>query len=180
MAAARGIDDILPTTAAPAVALAAVGRVQRHERSFGGFWLSPTPPTRSDEGSSRVNHALLAENARSTELPPIFYCHTAVLPQTNHLQNEHKHSKIDLADDKEEAQKNPVEKSPVEKGCFRLTESDCIIIGLTPTASSKSTITIKSTRLSIRRRPTSIESKQKSSRKGPFSTDGIRLYKKWP
>ena len=46
--------------------------MQRHERSFGGFWLSPTPPTRLDEGSSRAKHALLAENARSTELPTDF------------------------------------------------------------------------------------------------------------
>ena len=33
-AAARGIDAIFPTTATPAVALAALGRVQRHERNF--------------------------------------------------------------------------------------------------------------------------------------------------
>ena len=50
--------------------------------SFGGFRLSatlrtyrwrlsasPTPSTRSDEGSSRAKHALLAEDARSTEVP---------------------------------------------------------------------------------------------------------------
>ena len=71
-AVARVIDAILPITATPAVALAALGWVQRHERSFGGFRLSPTPPTRSDEGSSRVKHALLARNARSTELPTEF------------------------------------------------------------------------------------------------------------
>ena len=45
-AAARGIDLMLPTTAAPAVALAALGWVQLHERSFGGFRLSPKPPSR--------------------------------------------------------------------------------------------------------------------------------------
>ena len=36
-AAARGLDPMLPTTAAAAVALAALGWVQLHERSFGGF-----------------------------------------------------------------------------------------------------------------------------------------------
>ena len=42
-AAARGLDLMLPTTAAPAVALVALGWVQLHERSFGGFRLSPKP-----------------------------------------------------------------------------------------------------------------------------------------
>ena len=51
-AAARGLDPTLPTTAAPAVALAALGLVQLYERSFGGFRLSPKPPTRWDEDSS--------------------------------------------------------------------------------------------------------------------------------
>ena len=67
MAPACVIDVILPTAATPAImALAALGRLQRHERSFGGFRLSPTPPTRM-VGSSRAKHALLAENAQSTE-----------------------------------------------------------------------------------------------------------------
>ena len=43
--------------------------VQRHEQSFGGFRRSPMPPPRVNEGSSHVKHALLAKNARSTELP---------------------------------------------------------------------------------------------------------------
>ena len=55
-AVARVIDALLPTTAYACC-------------SFGGFRLSITPPTRIDEGSSRVKHALLARNARSTELP---------------------------------------------------------------------------------------------------------------
>ena len=51
-AAPRGLNPMLPTTAAAAVALAALGCVQLHKRSFGGFRLSPKPPTRWDEGSS--------------------------------------------------------------------------------------------------------------------------------
>ena len=54
MAAARGIDVFLPTTATRAVALAALGCVQPGERSFGGFRLCPTPSTSLDEDSSRA------------------------------------------------------------------------------------------------------------------------------
>ena len=61
---------------------------------------------------------------------PIFECHTAVLPRTSRLQEEHKNYKIDSTDDKKKDQKNLVEK--------------------------------------------------KTGRKGPFSTGGLRLYKKWP
>ena len=50
-AAARGPNLMLPTTTAPAVALAALGWVQLHERSFGGLQLSPKLPTRWDNGS---------------------------------------------------------------------------------------------------------------------------------
>ena len=47
------------------ITFAALGWAQRHEQcSFGGFGPSPRPPTRLDEGSSRVKHAVLAENAQ--------------------------------------------------------------------------------------------------------------------
>ena len=52
MPAGGEIDIILPTPAAPAVGLAALGLVQLHERSLRGFRLSPTPPTRLDGGLS--------------------------------------------------------------------------------------------------------------------------------
>ena len=72
MVAAGGINDILATTATLAVAFATFGVVQRNEqRSFGGFGPSSTP-TRLDKSSSRAKHALLAENARKTELPTDF------------------------------------------------------------------------------------------------------------
>ena len=61
------------TTAALAIAIEALSRVQRHaQRSFGGFGPSPTPTTRLDEGSSRLKHALVVENAQSTELQADF------------------------------------------------------------------------------------------------------------
>ena len=50
---------------------------------------------------------------------------------------------------------------------------------LTPTASRKSTKTIKSTRLTIEEGPEK-SSRKKSGRKRPFSTGGIRLHKKLP
>ena len=84
-AAARVFDAVLPKTAMPAVALAALGCVQRHERSFGAFRLSSTPPTRLEEGSSRAKHALLAKNARSTELPSDFRMLYTAVPRTHRL-----------------------------------------------------------------------------------------------
>ena len=94
-AAARGIDAFLSTTATPTVALAALGCVQRHERSFGSIRLSPTPPTCLDEGSSCAKHALLAENARSTALPTNFRLpyssipsHQPLLGRTRRIQSK--------------------------------------------------------------------------------------------
>ena len=103
--------------------------MQLHERSFGGFRLSPKPPTRWDEGSSSRCSRRKRE-AQSCQ--PIL---TAVQQYS-----------------------------------------------LTPTASTnrKSTKTIKSTRLTIGRRTRIIQSKKIPDKKGPFSTGGIRLYKKWP
>ena len=62
---------------------------------------------------------------------PIFVCHTALLPHTNRLQEEHKNYEIDSSDDKKD-QKNPVEKRSSRKGPFplRLAESNCVRNGL--------------------------------------------------
>ena len=82
MAAVRGNDDISPTTATRAVrALAALGLVQRHERSSRGFGPSSMPPTCFDEGSFRVKYASLEKN---TELPTDFrVSYSSTLPHTN-------------------------------------------------------------------------------------------------
>ena len=123
-AAARGLDPMLLPTAAPAVVLAALGRVQLHKRSFGGFRLSPKPPTRWNEGSpSRCSRR------------------------------------------KREAQSCQPISTAVQQ------------YSLTPTASRKSTKTIKSTRLTIRRRTRRIQSKQSPVEKGRFrlaKSDRIR------
>ena len=115
MAAERGIDAILPTTATPAVALAALGWVQRHERSFGGVRPNPTTPTRLDEGSSRAKNALLAENARSTELPNDFWVPYSNTPWHQPPPEKAQNYEIDSTDD-QEAQKNPIEKKSSRKG----------------------------------------------------------------
>ena len=114
MPAARDIDVILPTTATPAATLAALGRVQRHKRSFGGFRLSPTASTRLDEGSSRAKHALLGENARSTELPTDCRLQYSSTPSHQPPLNY----KIDSTNDKKD-QKNPVEKNSSQSDCVR-------------------------------------------------------------
>ena len=102
--------------------------MQLHERSFGGFRLSPKPPTRWDEGSSS---------------------------RCSRRQRE-------------------------AQSCRPI--SPCVQqYSLTPTASRNSTKTIKSTRLTTddkKDQKNPVETK--SSRKGPFSTGGIRLHKKWP
>ena len=106
-AAARGIDPMLPTTAAPPVALAALGLVQLRKRSFGGFRLSPKSSTRWDESSS----------SRCSRR-------------------------------KREAQSCQPISTAVQQ------------YSLTPTASRKSTRTIKWTRLTIRRRTRRFQSKR--------------------
>ena len=124
--------------------------MQRHERSFGGFRLSPTPPTRLDEGSSRVKRALLARNARST-LGRRFVTREARVARGERAKHR----------------------------AANRVSSAIQQYSLTPTASRKSTKTIKSTRLTVGRKDTRIQSKN-SPVEGPFSTGGIRLYKKGP
>ena len=75
-AAARGIDPMLPTTAAPAIALAALALVQPHERSFGGFRSSSKPPTRWDEGSSSRCPRRKRENHRAANRFRLLYSST--------------------------------------------------------------------------------------------------------
>ena len=79
----------------------------RTRRSFGGFELSPMPPTRLHQGSSRVKHALLTENARSTAVPTDFrlpYSGThSHQPPPGRVQN----CEIDSTDDKE-THNNPI------------------------------------------------------------------------
>ena len=137
MATARRIDYIFQTTASLVVTFAALSWVQRNEQRglcgvacFGGLGTSPMPATCLDEGFSRVKHALLAENARSTELPTDFR-----LPHNNSSTPAHppppkraQNYKIDstLTGDKEGPRRRSTriqpKKSPVGKGPLRLVD----------------------------------------------------------
>ena len=126
-AAAHGIDPLLPTTAAPAVALAAIGWVQLHERSFGGFHLSPKPPTRWDEGSSsrcsRRKREARRRHPISTAVQQYSLTPTAAGKSTNFME----WTRLTIRRRTRRFQSN---KSSVEKGRFRLAESDCRRNGL--------------------------------------------------
>ena len=102
--------------------------MQRHERSFGGFRLSPTPPTRSDESSSCAKHALLAENARSTEFPTDLRLPHSGTPPTASRKSATTMQWTRLT--RRRPRRIQSKQSPVKKGRFRLTKSDCIIIGV--------------------------------------------------
>ena len=99
--------------------------------SFGGFRLSPTPPTRLDEGSSRVKHALLAKNARSTEMPTGFRRIQQYSLTPTASRKSTKTIKSTRLTIRRRARRTQSKKSPVEKGRFRLAESDCERNGLT-------------------------------------------------
>ena len=104
--------------------------MQCHERSFGGFHLRPTAPTRLDKSSLRAKHALVAKIARRTELPTDFR-----LPYSSTRSHQSPLGRaqtyiIDSTDDKHKDQNNTVEKTSNRKGHFRLTESDSVRDGL--------------------------------------------------
>ena len=99
--------------------------MQLHERTCGGFRLSPKPPTRWDEGSSsrcsrrkREAQSCLSTAVQQYSLTPtasrkstktIKWTRRAIRRRTRRFQSK---------------------KRPVEKGRFRLAESDCIRNGL--------------------------------------------------
>ena len=132
-AAARSIDPMLPTTAAPAVALAAPGQVQLHERSLGGFRLSPTPPTRWDEGSpSRCSRR--KREAQSCQPIPTAVQQYSLTPTASRKSTKTiKSTRLTI---RRRTRRIQSKKSPVEKGRFQLAESDCINNGPMPRARS--------------------------------------------
>ena len=121
--AARGLDPMLPTTAAAAVALAALGGVQLHERSFGGLRLSPKPPTRWDEGSpsscSRRKREERSWQPISTAVQQYSFTPTASRKSTKTIKS----TRLTI---RRRIRRIKSTKSTVEKGRFRLAESDCI------------------------------------------------------
>ena len=102
--------------------------MQLHERSFGGFRLSPKPPTRWDEGSSSRCSRRKREAQSCQPISPAVQ--QIVLTHTNRLWEEHKNYNSDSTDDKKKDGRIQSNKSPVKKGRLRLAESDCIRKGL--------------------------------------------------
>ena len=116
--------------------------MQRHERSFSAFRLSPTPPTRLDQGSSRAKNALLARNdAREERVAREERAeHRAANRVSSAIQQysltptasgkSTKTIKSTRPTIRRTTRKIQSKKSPVQKGRFRLAESDCVRNGL--------------------------------------------------
>ena len=141
--AARGIDVISPITATPAVALAALGWVQRHKRSFGGFRLKFNPLGRGFVAretrvacGERAKHR--AANWFSTVIQQYSFTPTTSRKSTNTIKSTRLtiQQQQTTNEGPEESSRKKVQskKILVEKGHFLLAESDCVRNGQTPTS----------------------------------------------
>ena len=96
--------------------------MQLHERSFGGFRLRPKPPTRWDEGSSSRCSRRKREAQRcqpiSTAVRQYSLTQTASRKSTKTIKS----TRLTI---RRGARRIQSKKRPVEKGRFRLAESDC-------------------------------------------------------
>ena len=118
---------MLPTTAAAAVALAALGCVQLHERGF--LWrLSAKPKATNSLGRGFVE-PLLAKKARSTELNISTAVQQYSLTPTASRKST-KTMKSTRLTIRTRTRRIQSKTSPVEEGRFRLAESDCKRNGL--------------------------------------------------
>ena len=118
---------MLPTTATPAVALAALGWVQLHESSFGGFRLSPKPSTRWDEGSSSRCSRRKREAQSCQPISPAVQQYSLTPTASRKSTKTIKSTRLTI---RRRTRRIQSEKSPVENGPIRLVESDCIRNGL--------------------------------------------------
>ena len=85
--------------------------------SSGGFRLSPTPPIRLNEGSSRAKHR--AANRFWTAIQLYFLTSTAFRKSTKTIKS----TRLTI---RRRIRRIQSKKSPVEKGRFQLAESDCV------------------------------------------------------
>ena len=101
--------------------------MQLHDRSFGGFRLSQKPPTRWDEGSSsrcsRRKREAQSCQPISTAVQQYSLTPTASRKTTKTIKS----TRLTI---RRRTRRFQSKKSPVEKGRFRLAESDCVRIGL--------------------------------------------------
>ena len=114
---------MLPTTAAAAVALAALGLEQLHERSFGGVRLSPQPPTRGDEGSPSRCSRRRREAQSCQPISTVIQQYSLTPTASRKTTRTKKSTRLTI---RKRTRRIQSKKSPVKKGRFRLAESDCI------------------------------------------------------
>ena len=97
--------------------------MQLHELSFGGFTLSPKPPTRcAERSSSRCSRR--KRDARSCQPISTFVQQYSLTPTAS--RKDTKIIKSTRLTTRRRARRYQSKKSPVEKGRFRLAESDRI------------------------------------------------------
>ena len=98
-----------------------------HERSFGGFRLSPKPPTCWDEGSSSRCSRRQREAQSCQPISPAVQQYSLTPTASRKSTKTIKSTRLTI---RRRTRRIQSKKSPVEKGRFRLAESDCIRNGL--------------------------------------------------
>ena len=101
--------------------------MQLHERSFGGFRLSPKPPTRWDEGSSSRCSRRQRQAQSCKPISPAIQQYSLTPTASRKSTKTIKSTRLTI---RRRTRRIQSKKSPVEKGRFRLAESDCIRNGL--------------------------------------------------
>ena len=98
-------------------------------RGFGGFRLSPKPPTRWDEGSSCRCSRRMRE-AQSCQPISTAVQQYSLTPTASRKSAKTMKSTRLTTDGKKKDQKIPAEKKSGQKNRFRLAEPDCVRSGL--------------------------------------------------
>ena len=107
--------------------------MQLHERSFGGFRLSPKPPTRWDEGLSSRWSRRKREAQSCQPISPAVQQYSLTPTVSGRSTKTIKSTRLTIR----RTRRIQSKKSPVDKGRLRLAESDCIRNGLRPTIMEK-------------------------------------------
>ena len=102
--------------------------MQLHERSFGGFRLSPKPPTCWDEGSSSRCSRRQRETQSCQPISPAVQQYSLTPTASRKSTETIKSTRLTI---RRRTRRIQSKKSPVEKRRFRLAEFDCIRNGLT-------------------------------------------------
>ena len=101
--------------------------MQLHERSFGGFRLSPKSPTRWDEGSSSRCSRRQREAQSCQPISPAVQQYSLTPTASRKSTKTIKSTRLTI---RRRTRRIQSKKNPVEKGRFLLAASDCIRNGL--------------------------------------------------